>query len=97
MKEGSQSFLKHRVPAGQYIVNDNNARYSLSFRRFLGNKTTPDGQADAANSSVTHSDRNTHRPRAVVFAGTRILEGLTLNVFIRIKLRLLIFLEEDLK
>ena len=69
MKEGSQSFLKHRVPAGQHIVNGNNVRYSLSFRRFFGNKTTPDGQADAASSSVTHSDRNTHRPRAVVFAG----------------------------
>ena len=69
MKEGSQSFLKHRVPAGQHIVNGNNVRYSLSFRRFLGNKTTPDGQADAASSSVRHSDRNTHRPRAVVFAG----------------------------
>ena len=69
MKEGSQSFLEHRVPAGQHTVNGNNVRYSLSFRRFLGNKTTPDGQADAASSSVTHSDRNTHRPRAVVFAG----------------------------
>ena len=69
MKEGSQSFLKHRVPAGQHIDNGNNVRYSLSFRRFLDNKTTPDGQDDAASSSVTHSDRNTHRLRAVVFAG----------------------------
>ena len=34
MKEGSQSFLKHRVPAGQHIVNGTNVRYSLSFRRF---------------------------------------------------------------
>ena len=41
MKEGSQSFLKHRVPAGQHIVNGNNVRYSLSFRRFLGNKPPP--------------------------------------------------------
>ena len=74
MKEGSQSFLKHRVPAGQQIVNGNNVRYSLSFRRFLGNKATLDGHAVAESSTVTStsstsSNRNTHRPRAVVFAG----------------------------
>ena len=74
MKEGFQSFLKHRVPAGQRIVNGNNARYSLSFRRFLGNKAALDGHAIAASSTVTStsstsSNRNTHRPRAVIFAG----------------------------
>ena len=71
MKEGSQSFLKHRVPVGQHIVNGNNVRYSLSFRRLLGNKATLDGHAVAARSTVTanSSNRNTHRPRAVVFAG----------------------------
>ena len=71
MKEGSQSFLKHRVPAGQHIVNGNNVRYNLSFRRFLGNKTTLDGQAVATRSIVTPDscNRNPFRPRAVVFAG----------------------------
>ena len=74
MKEGSQSFLKHRVPAGRHIVNGNNVRYSLSFRRFLGNKATLDGHAVAASSTVTStsstsSNKNTHQPRAVVFAG----------------------------
>ena len=72
MKEGSQSFLKHRVPAGQHIVNGNNVRYSLSFRRFLGNKATLDGRAIAASSTVTSTsytsyNRNTHWLRAVVF------------------------------
>ena len=74
MKEGSQSFLKHRVPAGQHIVNGNNVRYNLSFRRFLGNKANLDGHAIAASSTVTSttstsSNKNTHRPRAVVFEG----------------------------
>ena len=33
MKPGCQQVLKHRVPQGDHIVNGNNVRYSLSFRK----------------------------------------------------------------
>ena len=68
MKEGSQNLLKHRVPAGEHIINGNNVRYSLSIRRFLGNKTTHDGQADCASCSTAPTNNNGRRPRAVIFA-----------------------------
>ena len=97
IKEGSQSFLKHRVPAGQHIVNGNNVRYSLSFRRFLGNKTTPMVKL-MQRVQASHILIETPIARAQwCLQVTQILQGLTLNVFIRIKLRFLIFLEEDLK
>ena len=69
MKEGSQNLLKHRVPAGEHIINGNNIRYSLSFRRFLGNKTTHVGQSDRVSSSTALTSSNSCRPRAVIFAG----------------------------
>ena len=69
MKEGSQNLLKHRVPAGEHIINGNNIRYSLSFRRFLGNKTTHVGQSDRASSSTALTSSNSCRPRTVIFAG----------------------------
>ena len=45
MKEGSQSFLKHIFTADKHIVSGNNVRYSMSFRRLLGNKAFLDGHA----------------------------------------------------
>ena len=34
MKSGCQQLLKHRIPQTTHIINGNNVRYSLSFRRF---------------------------------------------------------------
>ena len=50
MQPGCNQFLKHRIPPGKHIVNGNNVRYVLSFRRFI-----PPTDSPTSSSPVNHN------------------------------------------
>ena len=89
MKPGCNLVLKHRVPPGDHIVNGNNVRYILSFRKFIPPSQAHDtpqspvmcnisyfnqlGDADNIKPDSTQGDK---KVEAVLIAGDSHLQKL---------------------